>query len=250
MIPSAKARARAKAPLSDERWRERFRDIPRATYYAGDYDVRRATSIADWYKDHVATAWRYTSPDAEPIEVLRWAKPGTFAYRVDYLLQSGHLFVSGDLGSATFATYSGATLHWWARCDLDYFASKCEASERGRFFKDWDSDLARRHVRSYLVDRDADEGAVPRETDDEDAYWGREPTTTRGRFAKTGGWRALGDDQHEWIEWLREHGSEVGGSDWWDSGLASAGEVISVRCHGMLAGLKMAVRQISAGESA
>jgi len=69
--------------------------------------------------------------------------------KIWYILRQSTLMVYGDLGEAIYRWYGpDATLRWVSGCDLQYFHSKCMASEDGRQVRnyEWNEDLARKEV--------------------------------------------------------------------------------------------------------
>jgi len=170
------------------------------------------------------------------VERLVWAHPGTTIYRVDYILYRNTLFVSGDLGAAVYRWGGTAiTLEWIAtECSLDYFAGKCEASETGREFTEWDSRVAADYVRDYL-----------RECGDE-AEDATEGTSGWDKFALALGESAL-SSQFEWHMWLHDNGYEFFGDCYYECG--DVGKIINFRCVSHLEGLKAAFEQINNKET-
>lgn len=76
-------------------------------------------------------------------EYLRWRKPGTSIYGIEYLASGRNLYVSGDCDSAVYEWPERISLEWVASCQTDYIASKCTASPDGRGFRRWDGEAFR-----------------------------------------------------------------------------------------------------------
>ena len=186
-----------------------------------------------WFKDHVAAHQIVHCADGTLIERLRWKKPGTGTYLVEYLRIGGRLIVTGDIGDAIYWWSGNHSMHWISNCNLGYFAGKCEASENGRDFKVWDSDVARDRILAHFEE-------VHEWADTEDSTKAEE---MKKKFEENHGWSAI-HDQYEWVAWIREYGQEVFGDDWWESSISDPGRTLNIRCYGHLLGLKMAFEQI------
>jgi hypothetical protein len=192
-----------------------------------ELDAHRREIIDRWFPEHVATYSEGSVGDVR-VERLVWRKPGTNNYRVDYLSDGGvHLIVTGDLGDAIYQT-GAHDLRWWAACDVDYFASKCIASEYGRGYRSWDEDAARARVGECLADERTNGNRK-----------------ARGQFARLDGWSAV-QSRGDWRDWLLEHGADFFGPDYFEYG--DVGEVIDLRCAGHLVGLKRAIASLSVTE--
>lgn len=187
-----------------------------------DWRARRRDRIARWFTEHRATLTTFTAPGAPLIESLRWAKPGTGAYSVNYQTYGHRLFVSGDIGYAIYVVSEVQPLEFWASCDLGYFASKCVASPEGREYRVWDAAAAKAALRESI-----------REFSHE----------RREQLAETGAFTAI-DSAYAWSEWIGAHGGTVWG-DAWEFG--DLGKVVAQECEAHLAGLKLAMAQLRAG---
>lgn len=77
---------------------------------------------------------------------LRWAKPGTIANSITYILEGCYLTVLGDLGEAVYRWSENLTLDFLQGCSADYMLGKCKASEVGCEFTSWDEQTARTWV--------------------------------------------------------------------------------------------------------
>lgn len=181
----------------------------------------RAEDIAGWFKDHTATL-HTVELNGAAVESLRWSKPGSSNCRIDYLAHSRHLFVTGDLGEAVYAVYSPASLEWWAKCDIGYFAGKCMASEHGRGYKSFSSDSAKVEIAEIIADDSCHD----------------EPGTLAKKFTEADG-PLYPNFREEWTEWLHSDGYGVLGSDYYEYG--NVGMAVDMRCEAHLAGLKLAL---------
>ncbi len=171
-----------------------------------------------YFPDHVAKA------DSDE-HMIQWKKPGTGNNSVVYLLHRNLLFVGGDLGSAVYCWSQCITLDFLAGCNLDYFAGKCEASEVGRSFNEWDGDTAERRMR----ERFAEEG-----------YYAE---GTRTKFEAAGGWGFL-YSRDEWHMWMSGDGDSVFGEQYYELGIV--GERLNGRCILHWLGIVLATKQLRA----
>jgi hypothetical protein len=86
----------------------------------------------------------------EGFQCIRWGKPGTRAYQVDYLLSGNMVFVTGDLGDAAYNLTCLATIDNIKDFNLSYFTGKLSAHEHRRW--DFDADLARSEIKDFIFD--------------------------------------------------------------------------------------------------
>lgn len=186
--------------------------------------------IARWFDTHVATLEMLHS-ERSPIERLTWRRAdGRGVYAVEYHCWRNVLVVTGDLGAATYMWSSPVSLEWIATCGMQYFASKCEASEAGRDWKDWDAPRAREQIARYWKERERDTDVASDEK--------------RTRFEEMRGDESL-DSYSDWLEWLRALGYDVFGDSWYEWAPA-VGQVTALRCRAHLEGLQAAMRQLAA----
>lgn len=119
--------------------------------YKMDYLEKAEQQIRkEWFKDHVATL-----TGKKGLQVLHWAKPGTFMYATKYVLSENNVFVSGDTGEAVYVLTEQATLESIKTYDLSYFTGKLEAYRGERW--DFDMDLAIKELNEYWVDCEENE---------------------------------------------------------------------------------------------
>ncbi len=189
--------------------------------------MRFEKRMEDDFKDHKAEYSVYSREDGDDtIEVLRWRKPGSSMYYVQYIMKGGNLFVSGDLGEAIYQWYECQSLEWVSKLDLSYFKGKCQASEVGRDFSDWDEGEAEKRIQEHFKE-----------------YYDEENRENmRDNFERTGGTSSLFNEQ-DWHIWLNEYGYQILGSEYYEYG--NVGKVISYRCEAHLFGLKMAMEQLA-----
>lgn len=178
------------------------------------------------FVNHKALYVKYMAPNGWGIEWLQWRDPNSSFYAMWFVRMGPFLFVSGDVGEATFQWGECNDLEFIAGCDLDYFAGKCRASEHGAGFQSWDEHRAGDRLTELLS----------------------ESSEMTERFEERNGWRCL-YSRHEWDEWAANHAEKVFGQDWWDSSITvSPGMGIDPRCELMLEGLKMAVKAMKGVE--
>lgn len=102
------------------------------------------------FKDHKAVLG---SSEQLGIQKLNWRKPGTGIYGISYLIHGPYLIVTGDCGEAVYQWSQNITFDFVAGCDIGYFHSKCEASDKGRHNVHWDAQLATERFLDALKDR-------------------------------------------------------------------------------------------------
>ena len=189
-----------------------------------DKELKEEREIRERFKDH-KPSYSVFSNGTEQIEVLRWAKPGTGIDAIEYWFRKGTLCVHGDLNEAVYQWHTSiGKLGAVAGCNLDYFATKCQASPEGRQFQTWDAG----------------------EAEDDLAWRVKNGYVTQEELEETDALAAL-STKESWDFWLGEYGDEVFGPDFYEH--ADIGERVSCFCHMHLVGLKMAfdlVRQEAA----
>jgi hypothetical protein len=165
--------------------------------------------LSDQLKDHVAEQRR-----VDEYTELHVHKPGTGFYSMWFLYKNGLLIVWGDCYDAIYQWHSSiGAIEDVARCDLDYFASKCLASPYGRGYRTWNYDVAEEYVK----------GCMAEEEDDK----------RRGIMAR--GLESVGS-RFEWNLWLSKEGYEV----FEPCDDSEIGMEIDIECVYHLAGLKLA----------
>lgn len=181
--------------------------------------------VTSWFKDHIVEGNEiYQFCPGRVIEMLTWRKPGTSIYRIDYTRRSNILMITGDVGDAIYTWGEVHDLRWISTCDLQYFASKCQASEVGRRYEDWDRDSAKKWLEKYFSDGD----------DEEDR---KRLAKERQKAEDLYIWEAL-FNKMEWTSWMMQNGHDVFGPDL--CGFEHVGIEIALRCRAHLIGLKMA----------
>jgi hypothetical protein len=181
----------------------------------------------DIFKDHVATWEKH----GDHLETLRWRNPNDSHYAIWYVRQHGMLMVFGDCYEATYMwSWDGrVNLQWISTLNLGYFLSKCRASPHGRDPSYFDYNTLRRNLKEYFDEFKNDEDYNPGPGDpcedpppDEDDVLPlfceehRQRAKEEKLFEEHMGWHSM-EDEFTWVEWLRVHGDDVFGYDWWES---------------------------------
>lgn len=165
---------------------------------------------------------------------IRWAKPGSSNFWVDYLSCGGALFVRGDLGEAVYVWNDRhITPQFVANCGFDYFHSKCEASEDGSRPQQWEKSAALKWLHEVRVDlrESVKEGGVGE-------------SEARERFALLRTVQGKADCVDEFRDFIRNNGNKFysAGFDTDDlSTFYDAGMVPAARCILHWLGIKAAV---------
>jgi hypothetical protein len=157
----------------------------------------------------------------ENTERLIWQKPETNIDRIDYLRDREALFIKGNVGKAVFKWSYPISLKGISGCNINYFMEKCQASECGRNWREWDEETAKKAIVEHFRE-----------------YGKRELFRT---FREDRGFEYI-DSRESWVEWIRNHdlGIEYFGQDTWEW-IYKIGDVFPVRARAWLIGLKMAI---------
>ena len=87
----------------------------------------------------------------DTVQIIEWSnKNGSFEYRIRFVfdINTGHMFVSGDLGSAVFCFTEKAQFEKISRySDFNYFREKMQCSTN---ITEYDSKYARLQLEEYL----------------------------------------------------------------------------------------------------
>lgn len=194
--------------------------------------------VREWFANHRAEFSEYKSvdhPDGQHIKRLKWRRPGTAAYAVDYYIHGGTLFVCGDLGDGVFhfsgEANTGLTWEFLADCQLDYFLKKCQASESGLPYRDWDAEHVQKRMDSEVECRCASEELSPAAAE----WWHENKPKCMARDA--------------WSAWIVDNSDELigffGEGIFEDGWIYRIGEVPPIRAIAWLVGIQMALAQLS-----
>lgn len=104
-----------------------------------------------WFPKHRVSLRQYNElgGQLQPIHELLYRQPDTSNYLVRYFLHLGTLFVSGDIGEATYRwSYEKdrTSLDWIAHCDFGYFASKLCGLNGAGHGKTWDHSILKQRL--------------------------------------------------------------------------------------------------------
>jgi hypothetical protein len=182
----------------------------------------KKTKFDPWSK-HIAIRLRLGE-----IDLLEWSDPTTSECAINYCLLPRNyngqtcLVVTGNLGHAVYVWFhDGITLEQIATSNLEYFASKCEASETGLQYRKWNSTAASHGLLHHLEDIDDISENAEAIRDEIKA----------GEHC---------DSEHELGEWLHSADAEMlFGGDAWE--LADIGYLPHDRCALHLEGLRAAL---------
>lgn len=202
------------------------------------YQKREERIRAEWFPKHVATWQTLSTADfsintGHQVKTLTWRNPESTNYYCRYVIDGRVLCVYGDIGEAVYAWGDKLNWSWLANMDLHYFEEKCQASESGRSFVDWDARVALEQLKAFL-----------RETDSSYGHKCYKMVEQQGGFDAV-------SMKPEWDMWLN---SQYNGalSEFMQtedfSTMRDCGEVFAYRCQGHLIGIKMAFEQLKAEE--
>ncbi|MCD6436442.1 MAG: hypothetical protein J7L15_08720 [Clostridiales bacterium] len=201
------------------------------------YDIKEEIRNK-WFKDHVADFSTYIDENGNKIERLFWHKPDTWCFHINYTIEENTLIITGDLGCAIYKWSSPISFNSISTFNFDYFAGKCEASENGRHFVEWDSEIAIKSIEENFqqMAKDKYEECI---CEDECTCEERRAKEYMEKFKEERGDGAL-CDKYEWVEWVREYGEDILGYDCWEWAY-SCGETIAIRCLSHLIGIQEAM---------
>lgn len=157
---------------------------------------------------------------------LVFREPGTGNCRMRFdIIDERNLVVTGDLGDAIYAWSGKVHFRWLSRLDLHYFLGKCQASEVGREFRQWDGQTARETIDRHVA-----------EIDDLERR-----RRAQELLHNEHGYSALESSQHEWARWADDNWREIceDMDGMWELGMVPH---IRAICH--LEGLKMAMAMV------
>ena len=189
---------------------------------------KREERIKKNFENHVATIDQfskfypndYDAPLDIQIETLTWKKSDSYNYYVKYIHMGNTLCVFGDLGEAIYRWSEPVTFEWLSNLDLSYFAGKCQASEVGRDFKEWDEHKALDAMKHFAKEKYFKWSKFKEEERPNSLY-----------------------DEREWEEWLRANGNDILGDYYWEWAYG-IGKTFNTRCVYHFVGLQMAMKQI------
>lgn len=186
-------------------------------------------NLKSYFGNHVAQVrMAIGAIDEESLIHLRWAMPDSNFSRVDYIIRRGYLYVSGDLGEAIYQWNSMIDLKFLAECDLDYFASKCQASEKGTHFEHWYREKAEHWIRNNLKELATEYEGLP--------IYEQEQTSLIGSCGLEDEWR------HHLEHMDEDDRTLLFGEEWYD--YLNIGNDVHIRLWLHWQGLKLAYKQL------
>lgn len=96
--------------------------------YRDKLDAKREAYVKE-FEGHQAFYQVYDNQ----MSVLDWRKPDTNEFAIRYVFDGQYLYISGDLGSATFRLTWYGTPQSLERVGLSYFMEKCESCQYDRY---------------------------------------------------------------------------------------------------------------------
>lgn len=193
-------------------------------------------TIKGWFKDHQATYF-----PGEYAEIIRWGRPGTIMYCVNYLWNGSFMVVTGDLGVTVFQV-PAMSFQFLADADDDYAIGKIVATSHmanNRKGFSWDPRLMRKHIDEVLERKDKEliESGGPDHPD-------------RITLEKLG--RELISACSDTVEFshkcheMQDELHELFDSDWYEVINSNSGFEPSIHVLAHLEGLRMAVKALAA----
>jgi hypothetical protein len=137
----------------------------------------------EYFKDHVAELHSKSSfqvcthpNNVDPnqsrvisdVEILLWENPQSWDCYMTFILFGGVLYVSGDLGEAVFCMGRDfKTMQSLSSINVDYMSSKCQASEYGKPYYEWNGTVAVKELKQCFMDhlKDDCDGREPNESE-------------------------------------------------------------------------------------
>lgn len=216
--------------------------------------------ITKSFGKHVARYWRLQTGNSPVVELLRFQEPGANNYFIEFILTNGTLMVRGDLGEAAYCWYGDIDFNFLAGIDMGYMASKCQASEVGGRFVDWDEGEGRVSLKGYMECQDDDDELDPFMADNsfkldendeysDDQYKEARKLLTEKRCKDILYECEIGNE-FEWaanINRLDDPGETFNDHDYWEWAY-NVGKVPHVRLFCHYIGLKLAVKQLQTKE--
>lgn len=182
-----------------------------------------------WFENHTIKSIE----GQEDFQRILFGKKGTGMYQVNYVLSDNLIFVTGDLGDATYRLTCMATLENIKDFDLSYFTGKLSAHERRKWT--FDRNLAKEQIEEYIFDWCNVEHVDQLSEEDNQLY--------EDLLFATNNW-----DSHNHFEMAVFSIYENTNVDWFDSEFASCiskcGQRLSRSLIAYWVGLQMIVEQL------
>ena len=192
----------------------------------------------DNFAKHVA---RYYQADmGGRMEKIVFSEHGCSNYYVEFVSYRGILVVTGDIYDAIYEVSQPQTMQWWAHTDASYMNGKMRGPDGySKERKVWDDEHARKDIDGLYAElvkeaRESDE-TIPQQDGPEWDAWieglaDLDQATIERAFRAIMVWHDYEPkdhigDEHEWMEFCREHGEEIWGQDWYEFGASSVGMI-------------------------
>lgn len=198
----------------------------------------RLEDYARWFKDHKALVVEHRGSPVRLITEIIWAKPQDSNCAIIFLLRGGTLFVTGDLGSATYRWSQVINPTFVAGCDWHYFIGKLETLSRSghQAGSDWDPEAVAYYMNLDLNDwaKEKYESEDPPQDEVGKVKW--EDLTADDRAARVNllveandisRWQDNTSREDEWARYIWDNDKHFGVDDL--SGPAGWGKVPSLR---------------------
>lgn len=193
---------------------------------SNNIDEQIAECKENWFVDHKAKVVTAT-PE---VTIIHWANPASWNYGCHFLIHKRWLIVVGDIGEATYEWSSDLTLQFLSGIDFGYFKSKCQSSEVGRNFIDWNE---------YVAGKNCEEAINAIITTKEEDR--SEDDLLKLEILKEMSPGHVKQDYKEAAqEYYNKAGDGAGASE-----ISEMGQVAHPRCIGHFTGLQMAIKQLS-----
>ncbi|OGV36997.1 MAG: hypothetical protein A2020_16480 [Lentisphaerae bacterium GWF2_45_14] len=172
------------------------------------------------FENHVATM-----KDLGEVKILEWRNPKSCIYAMQFMIRDGHLFVTGDCRNAIYSWGNPVNFEFLRTCSLNYFYEKLNSLDSHRP-REWDDEKAMEALRENLEYS---------EYDDED----------KEEILKDASGSCF--SENEWTAFMYKH-DEFSTDD--KASLYSAGNTLPTLVKYHLAGLHLAIAQLSEKEKA
>lgn len=175
----------------------------------------------DHFKNHKITLHQklgLASNGSSIIEIIDWKEPGTSRSAIRFMYDSRcNLYISGDHGEAVYCFGPGVSLYSVCRSSLAYIHRRMQASEYGRLGMEWNADIVEsefpRIMEEFVSEMHRDGESFKDSFGLEHAFTTFSDLEDRWE-SHYYPWRHNVSDQHEWINWCKDHESQLPGDAW------------------------------------
>lgn len=181
----------------------------------------------EWFKNHKAEVITDETNQRGNTMVVDFSNPESWNYGCRLIIHRRWLIVVGDIGEAVYEWGQDVGFPFLAKIDFGYFYEKCQSSETGRRYTQWDSREAYDAIHKLLAE--LDEQNHPGEKDDWRSHL-RELTKNSA------------EDEFQ----LAVHRAYSEGADPMDiSGIIESGKQPNCRAIGHYVALQMVIEQLT-----